>query len=103
MSMASYVDDIIVISKEPMEAVNRLKQKYILKGIGRNERGITTALSAITYIRNSVEKFERMFEGPLKESKFPMIEGAHSEFDTSNLQQKWHQYIAQLLDRCIGQ
>jgi hypothetical protein len=32
-----------------------------------------------------VEKFEKMFGGDLKESRFPMHEGAHPESDTSDL------------------
>jgi hypothetical protein len=42
-------------------------------------------LSAKTYIENSIEKFERMFGGPIKESKFPMIEGLHPESHTSQM------------------
>jgi hypothetical protein len=66
------VDDIIVISKEPMNVINQLKQTYILKGIGTpeyylggnfnnlkdlalNEKGITTAVSASTYIHKKLD------------------------------------------------
>jgi hypothetical protein len=100
--IASYVDDLIVISKSPMVLIDMLKESYALKGIGVPEhylggnfhqvddpeldkKGIKTALSASIYIKNSIEKFERMFGGLLKESKFPMIEGSHPESDTSTL------------------
>jgi hypothetical protein len=100
--IASYVDDIIVISRDPMKLIDQLKSTYILKGIGTpeyylggnftrvvdpelNAKGIKTSLSATTYIRNSIEKFERMFGGPFRESKFPMLEGSHPESDTSDL------------------
>jgi hypothetical protein len=100
--IASYVDDIIVISKEPMALIDKFKETYALKGIGTPEyylggnfhkvddpdlqaKGIKTALSAKTYIENSVDKFERMFSGILRESKFPMLEGSHPESDTSQL------------------
>jgi Reverse transcriptase (RNA-dependent DNA polymerase) len=100
--IASYVDDIIAISKDPMKLIEKLKETYSLKGVGTPEyylggnydkiedlellaRGINTAMSARTYIANSIEKFERMFGGPLRESKFPMIEGLHPESDTSQV------------------
>jgi hypothetical protein len=97
--IASYEDDIIVVRKRPMVLIDTLKETYALKGIGIPEyylggnfdevddpelvkKGIKTALSATTYIKNSIEKFERMFGGMIKESKFPMIEGPHPESDT---------------------
>jgi hypothetical protein len=98
--IASYVDDLIVISKEPMKVIDKFKEVYSLKGVGTpeyylggnfhqvedpilQERGIRTALSAETYIKNATERFERMFGGDIRESKFPMHEGAHPESDTS--------------------
>jgi hypothetical protein len=98
---ASYVDDIIVISKEPMHSIAKFKETYSLKGIVTPEyylegnfhqveeaeltaKGIRTALSAETYIVNSIQKFERIFGGDLRESRFPMHEGAHPELDTSD-------------------
>jgi hypothetical protein len=48
-------------------------------------KGIRTALSAHTCIQNSIDKFERMFGGDIKESRFPMHEGSHPESDTSDL------------------
>jgi hypothetical protein len=100
--LASYVDDLIVISKDPMAIITKFKEVYDLKGVGIPEyylggnfhqiedpelieKGIRTAFSAQTYIKNSVEKFERMFGGELRESRFPMHEGAHPESDTSDL------------------
>jgi hypothetical protein len=100
--LASYVDDIIVISTDPMSIIEKLKETYILKGVGTPEYylggnfhqlkdpalngiHIKTALSAKTYIGNSVEKFERMFEHPMRESKYPMAEGYHPELDDTVL------------------
>jgi hypothetical protein len=99
--VASYVDDLIVISRDPMRVITKFKEVYALKGVGipeyylggnfhqiedpeLNEKGIKTALSASTFIKNSIEKFERMFGGDLRESRFPMHEGAHPESDTSD-------------------
>jgi hypothetical protein len=83
--IASYVDDIIAISKEPIILIDKFKETYALKGIGTPEyylggnfhqvedqelqaKGIKTALSAKTYIENSIEKSERMLEGSHPES-----------------------------------
>jgi hypothetical protein len=93
--IASYVDDIIVVSKEPLQLIEKLQETYSLKGIGTPEyylggnfnevndpeltdMGIKTAE---TYILNSVEKFERMFVGELRTSRTPMAVLAHTETD----------------------
>jgi hypothetical protein len=100
--LASYVDDIIVISTDPMSIIEKLRETYILKGVGTpenylggnfhqlkdpilNAMHIKTALSVKTYIGNSVEKFERMFEHSMRESKYPMAEGYHPELDDTML------------------
>jgi hypothetical protein len=89
------VDDIIVISTNPMSIIEKLRETYILKGVGTPEyylggnfhqlkdpilhaMHIKTALSAKTYIGNVLEKFERMF-------KHPMAEGYHPELDATML------------------
>ena len=76
--IATYVDDLLVLSKEPMAIINELKKIHILKGVGKPEyylggnikkpindhwerMGITTALSATTYIKNSLGRFEKLF------------------------------------------
>ena len=35
--LATYVDDILVYSKRPMDTINELKKHYVLKGIGKPE------------------------------------------------------------------
>jgi hypothetical protein len=74
--LASYVDDVIVISADPMSVIEDLKESYVLKGVGVPEyylggnfdqitdptfvnRKITNALSASTYINTCLEKFKR--------------------------------------------
>jgi hypothetical protein len=98
--IASYVDDIIVISKDAMDVINKFKETYSLKGVGVPEyylggnfhrvddpeliaMDIKTALSAETYIKNTLEKFERTFGEELKLFKTPMAENAHPELDES--------------------
>jgi len=103
--IATYVDDLLVFSREPMSLVSEIKKDYILKGIGAPEYylggnvemldetwgGLTTALSARTYIENVVEKFETMFnptanrQFALRQFKTPMAEDYHPELNDSPL------------------
>jgi hypothetical protein len=99
--VATYVDDVLVYSKDPLHVINELKKDYILKGIGQPEyylggdvmeldgtwrkEGINTALSAQTYVKNVVTKFEGIFGGEFKEHKSPMEQSYHPESDTTDL------------------
>ncbi len=72
----------------------------MLKGVGEPEyylggdvqvlnehwqkQGITTGLSAQTYIRNAVEKFETMLKTNLKSEHTPMAKSDHPEMDDSD-------------------
>ena len=73
--IASYVDDCLFFSKNPMALVKEMEKVYTLKGVGEPEyylggdvvihinehwdkENITMALSAETYIKNSVERLE---------------------------------------------
>ena len=96
--IAVYVDDLICYSKEPMKIIAEVKKDYILKGIGTPEYylggdvedldgnwandGVKSALSARTYIENSVTKFEKIF-GELRQYKSPMNNNYHPELDDS--------------------
>jgi Reverse transcriptase (RNA-dependent DNA polymerase) len=73
--IATYVDDVLVYSKNPMKIIEELQRDYILKGIGvpryylggdvleleekwqQQENPIITALSAETYIGNAIDKY----------------------------------------------
>jgi hypothetical protein len=102
--LASYVDDVIVISADPMSVIEDLKESYVLKGVGVPEyylggnfdqitdptfmnRKITNALSASTYISTCLEKFKRNPENlempPIIEQETPMRENDHPELDES--------------------
>ena len=100
--LATYVDDILVFSKDPMPIIEEIKRDYILKGIGvpeyylggnihetdevLREKGISTSISASTYIHNSLEKMERLLgNGPIRQCKTPMADNAHPEMDESAL------------------
>jgi hypothetical protein len=99
--LATYVDDVLVYSKDPLAVINELKKDYVLKGIGQPEyylggdvleldgtwrkEGINTALSAKTYVKNVVSKFEKIFECEFKEAKSPMEASYHPESDATDL------------------
>ena len=87
--LATYADDILVFSKKPMDIIDKLRSVYTLKGVGIPEYylggnieqpidgywdklGITTALSAKTYIKNSVERFEMLFDRQFDKESLPM-------------------------------
>jgi hypothetical protein len=73
----SYVDDILIWSKNPMEVIKSLEKTYMLKSVGIPEyclegnmeflgeawknKGLGLALSAKTYIQNVISKFEGFF------------------------------------------
>ena len=100
--LATYVDDLLIWSKDPMSIIEVLKREYTLKGVGKpkyylggnvehpidgywDKLGINTALSAKTYIKNAVERFERLFEREFSEENLPMSTGDHPELDDSPL------------------
>jgi hypothetical protein len=71
--LATYVDDILIWSKDPMAFIKALKKTYILKNVGIPEyylggnveflgeawknQGLGLAISAKTYIKNIIPKF----------------------------------------------
>jgi hypothetical protein len=72
--IANYVDDVISFSKDPMSVIDELKKDYMLKGVGEpnyylggnvdpldttwKDDNVSLALSACTYVKNVVERFE---------------------------------------------
>ena len=99
--IATYIDDILAIDRDPLKIINEIKKDYILKGIGApeyylggdvetldeawNKEGIATALSARTYIANVSEKMEKMLGVTLKNYTTPMAFEYHPELDTTPL------------------
>jgi hypothetical protein len=97
--IATFVDDVLSFSRDPMKVIAELKRDYVLKGIGKPEyylggdvveldpawtaEGIYTALSARTYIKNVVEKFEALFNQEFRSHKSPMDSEYHPESDES--------------------
>ena len=99
--LATFVDDILVWSKDPMAIMSELKKVYVLKGVGIPEYylggnveildehwasdGVGLALSAKTYIENVVPKFETLFGHEFSKQNTPMLENFHPEIDDSPL------------------
>jgi hypothetical protein len=93
--LAIYLDDILIWSKDPMADIKSLEKTYTLKNVGIPEyylggnvgflrqawknQGLGKALSAKTYIQNSISKFEGLFGKEFKPIKTPMSEGYHPE------------------------
>ena len=85
-----------------MSLIKEFKKTYVLKGVGSPEyylggnvehpidgywdkMGVTTAISAKTYIKNSIERFEKLFERELSKENLPISQGDHPELDNSPL------------------
>jgi hypothetical protein len=99
--LATYVDDILVWSKDPMAVIKSLEKTYMLKNVGIPEyclggnveflgeawknQGLGLALSENTYIQNVIPIFEGLFGRDFKPIKTPMSEGYHPEVDDSPL------------------
>ncbi len=99
--LATYVDDILIWSKDPMAVIKSSEKIYLLKNVGIPEyylggnveflgdswknQGLGLAISARTYIQNVIPKCENLFCKELKSIKTPMSEGYHPEIDDSPL------------------
>ena len=96
--VATYVDDILAYSRDPMKIIEEVKKDYVLKGIGTpvyylggnikqldeqwQKQGINTALSAETYIHNVTKKLEEMLGvREFASFKSPMSDAYHPELD----------------------
>jgi hypothetical protein len=98
--IARYVDDIIAFGKEPLTTINEVKRDYVLKGIGKpeyylggdvldldptwHERNVHTGLSAQTYVKNIVEKYETLMGINLRKYNAPMDKEYHPEADETD-------------------
>jgi hypothetical protein len=75
--LATYVDDILIWSKDPMAVIKALKKTFMVMSLGTLEyylggnveflreawknQGLGLAISAKTYIQNIIPKFEDLF------------------------------------------
>jgi hypothetical protein len=99
--IANYVDDVISFSKDPMSVIEELRKDYMLKGVGEPEyylggnvdplddtwkdENVSLALSARTYLKNVIERFEVTFGAELRLAKTPMSDQYHPETDDTPL------------------
>jgi hypothetical protein len=106
--LATYVDDILVFSRDPMGIIDVIKKSYSLKGVGTPEyylggnidlleekqwleEGVTTVLSARTYIGNVMEKLQTLCGvEQFSKSNCPMTDTYHPELDDSPLLDDLH-------------
>ncbi len=98
--IATYVDDLMIFSHNPMDIVREIQDDgFVLKGVGIpeyylggdiedldehwNADGIAWALSAKTYIKTMVERFEQFFDQQFNKESTPYQSNFHSELDYS--------------------
>ena len=95
--IAVIVDDLLIFSRDPDSIIDTLKTKYNYKlgGVGSpeyyngadvsiNEYGIPQ-MSAKTYIKNVIDRIEKLLQCTLKSFGSPMESGDHPETDESEL------------------
>ena len=96
--LAVYCDDILVAGKDPKALLDEIQKIYTLKGVGMpdyflgaefgringefTERGVTSTWSAKTYLKNVIDRFERLL-GNLRTYTCPMDPDYHPELDDS--------------------
>ena len=93
--IAVYVDDLLILSKEPQAIVDTLLQDYDfkLKGTGpiefhlgcdflRDEDGVLR-YAPLKYIAKSLEEYKRLFGSYPKQYASPLEKGDHPELDSS--------------------
>ena len=97
--IATWVDDLIHWSKNPMKLIKIVEQIFPLKGTGipeyylggnvdrisweKSHDGYTFTLSARTYITQICKKIEKLFEVELHHYGSPMEANCHPEVDES--------------------
>ena len=93
-----WVDDIIVMSKDPMHLISQLKQTYTLKGVGRPEYYLGADMAHVkspedvfvmgssTYVLRILEVFEQIMGfKPAKGIHAPLDPNDHPELDMTEL------------------
>jgi hypothetical protein len=106
--LATYVDDILAFSRNPLAIIEAIKKSYSLKGIGAPEyylggniddvtkkqwlaEGVSVTLSARTYIANVIDKLESLCGvEQFPKTNCPMSDTYHLELDDSPLLDDLH-------------
>ena len=110
--IAVIVDDLLIFSQDPEAIIKTLENnyKYKLGGVGVpeyyngadisfNDNGYAQ-MSAKTYIKNVIERIEKLLECTLKNYGSPMDPGDHPELDESDLLPQQEVAIYQMLIGC---
>ena len=93
--IATYVDDIIIVAKNPMEYLETIKHKFPIRNIeempeyylGNNlemRRNNTIKVSSRKYITEIISRYE-MKNGPLRKENVPSTPNDHPELDETPL------------------
>ena len=95
--LCTYVDDLLVMSKNPKKFMDELQQTFKMKGVGpptyhlgadfvRHESG-ELSWGSKTYIQKILAQYGRLFEGEKlsKRTTTPLEPGDHPELDESDL------------------
>ena len=91
--IATYVDDIIVVSKNPMQYIEAIRTKFPIRNIeempeyylGNNlqmRHDRTIKVSSKKYITEIIDRYEKKY-GPLRKENVPMTPNDHPELDES--------------------
>ena len=97
--ISTYVDDLLIMSRNPMSYICLLEKEYPLKGVGKPEYylggdiktfkkadgTIGVATSAKTYIKRVCDKIETLMDWKLRNYGLPMEAEFHPELDVSKL------------------
>jgi len=95
--IATYVDNLAIIMKDPKSFTDLLidKYKYKLKGVGpityhlgsdyKRDPDGTFYVGAESYINKMIESYERTFGAKPKENSTPLVANNHPEMDNSEL------------------
>ena len=97
--IATYVDDLMIASKDPDGVIKTVKETYDLKGVGPPEyylggnvedmdehwtkKNIRWSLNASTYVSGIIPKLERLMSETFAKFSSPMSESYHPELDDS--------------------
>ena len=95
--LCTYVDDLIIMSKEPEKFMDKVQKTFKMKGVGpptyhlgsdfvRRSNGLLSWGSK-TYITKILAQFERLYPNKKfsKKTTTPIVPGDHPELDKSEL------------------
>ena len=98
--IATYVDDLMIASKNPQQIIKELEEDYLLKGVGEpqyylggdvvvlddqwKKHGIKYALGSHTYLGNVIPKLEKLVGKTIGTYSSPMLTDYHPELDESD-------------------